>query len=475
MIASLGYAVMLVLAATPARGQQKTPAAKEIDAATIAAYEELGAEYRRPVIVPGYARDSEHEARKSGLPGFVFRNPPLPKLPDVAVPFGIALGGSSFDPNFTDEDMKQLARLRNLAQLSLGSTKVGAAGLKELAILENLSELHLGEAQINAAGLKELAGFKGLRSLTFRGWPKNAPIKELVRLKDLEELDLSQTGLQANDIKELGALRRLTTICILNVYDSDLATLSEIGQLYALSNTVGKDGVRPKSADDVVSFVVSGGITPAGLTLLRTFKNLNSLRFFNNRFTDTWLKAVLQFENLAELDLPDPLHNCAVTGVGLGELGNLKNFVSLKLAGAPLPPSGIKELATLKNLTTFELSSRLMTDRGLSQLTVLEQLTALHLNKTEVTNTGMKEVAGFKNLAKLSLSHTRVRDFGVRELSGLKELSSLDLSYTEVTDAALRELVGLKKLATLNLIGTRTTDAGIAELQKALPDCKIDR
>ena len=69
----------------------------------------------------------------------------------------------------------------------------------------------------------------------------------------------------------------------------------------------------------------------------------------------------------------------------------------------------------------------------------------------------------------------RVRDFGLKELAGLTNLSTLDLAGTEATDAGLRELVDLKNLTSLNLVGTRTTDAGIAELQKALPNCKVER
>ena len=46
---------------------------------------------------------------------------------------------------------------------------------------------------------------------------------------------------------------------------------------------------------------------------------------------------------------------------------------------------------------------------------------------------------------------------------------------TKITDAGLVHLKGLTNLQELDLSRTRTTDAGVAELQKALPNCKIEK
>jgi hypothetical protein len=54
------------------------------------------------------------------------------------------------------------------------------------------------------------------------------------------------------------------------------------------------------------------------------------------------------------------------------------------------------------------------------------------------------------------------------------ELESLDLGG-EVTDAAIPHLKTLSKLKTLSLFGSKVTDDGVKELQKAIPNCKIDR
>ena len=56
-----------------------------------------------------------------------------------------------------------------------------------------------------------------------------------------------------------------------------------------------------------------------------------------------------------------------------------------------------------------------------------------------------------------------------------RKLEVLNIRGTKITDAGLKHLEGLKQLQELHLEDTQVTDAGIAELQKALPNCKIQR
>ena len=57
----------------------------------------------------------------------------------------------------------------------------------------------------------------------------------------------------------------------------------------------------------------------------------------------------------------------------------------------------------------------------------------------------------------------------------LSPVYQCNLSYTGATDAGLKHLEKMKGLLRLNLRGNRVTADGVAALQKALPDCKIDR
>jgi Leucine-rich repeat (LRR) protein len=86
-----------------------------------------------------------------------------------------------------------------------------------------------------------------------------------------------------------------------------------------------------------------------------------------------------------------------------------------------------------------------------------------------------RPLAALKSLVWLNLHETPVTDAGLKGLAGLTSLKALFLSATEVSDVGLKELAALKNLRILHLQYTDVTDAGVAELQKALPNCKIER
>ena len=182
-----GCLVLLVLTATQGHSQE-TRAGTDIDAATIAAYEKLGAFYgamgtdRDPIFREG----AEHA--KKGVPGFRFRTFPAAKLPQVAVSFGLDLTGS----NVTDAGLKELAGLHKLTSLGLAVTQVTDAGLRELAGLSNLATLDLSETKVTDAGMKVLTG----------------------RLDNLASLDLSSTLVTDEGFKDLAGFKKLATLTL---------------------------------------------------------------------------------------------------------------------------------------------------------------------------------------------------------------------------------------------------------------------
>ena len=128
-------------------------------------------------------------------------------------------------------------------------------------------------------------------------------------------------------------------------------------------------------------------------------------------------------------------------------------------------------------VVSVDLSLTKATDAGLKELAGLKGLQRLVLDNTKVTDVGLKELAALKGLQTLDLNGCKgVTDAGLKELADLPGLEDLSLTFCEgVTDAGLKELAGLKGLRKLYLFGTKVTDAGVADLQKALPDCKINR
>jgi len=105
------------------------------------------------------------------------------------------------------------------------------------------------------------------------------------------------------------------------------------------------------------------------------------------------------------------------------------------------------------------------------------EVVEVDLRFSKITDVGMihlKELTKLETL-RLSLS-TMITDAGLVHLKGLTNLRTLDLKTTlQITDAGLVHLKGLTNLQELDLEDTQATDAGIAELQKALPNCKIEK
>jgi hypothetical protein len=75
----------------------------------------------------------------------------------------------------------------------------------------------------------------------------------------------------------------------------------------------------------------------------------------------------------------------------------------------------------------------------------------------------------------LILRRTQITDAGLKYFKGLPQLRVLNLGDTHVTDMGLVNLSGMPQLPSLSLWKTKVTNAGVADLQKALPNCKIER
>jgi hypothetical protein len=93
----------------------------------------------------------------------------------------------------------------------------------------------------------------------------------------------------------------------------------------------------------------------------------------------------------------------------------------------------------------------------------------------EFDDLDIKNCVVLHRLKKLSIAGSKITDEGLVYLQRLPEVESLDLSYSRITDNGLKRLGELKQLQSLNLANAQVTDAGVAELQKALPNCKIER
>jgi hypothetical protein len=223
---------------------------------------------------------------------------------------------------------------------------------------------------------------------------------------------------------------------------------------------------------------------------------------------DEALKRIAHLTNLTHLSFDAT----KVTNEGLKALAPLKRLSVLEFWDKPLTVEGIKALAPLKSLTVVTMDKEIDDDvlRALVETGLLHvfprafdtnqeraatqnDVRVLDLTSTKVTTAGLKYLAPVKSLSRVYL--LRTTDESLRALREAGLLHTLELAWAKddelpkseadvvrvvirgqkITDAGLKELAALKNLRLLTLQYTEVTDAGVAELQKALPNCKIER
>ena len=145
----------------------------------------------------------------------------------------------------------------------------------------------------------------------------------------------------------------------------------------------------------------------------------------------------------------------------------------------------------MANLEKLDLTGTATTAAGLVQhLKGFTQLRSLVLGYSITSPHSMKltdaDLFHLKELTKLEVlwlsngvapAEPRISDAGLENLKGMANLKGLGLSCAQITDAGLVHLKGLTKLQALRIggFGSEITNAGFADLQKALPDCKIEK
>ena len=202
---------------------------------------------------------------------------------------------------------------------------------------------------------------------------------------------------------------------------------------------------------DISHLALNSAITDAGLAHLKKLPKLESVSFSNTNITDAKLAHLKELANLKTIDF----RNTAITDAGVKELKSLTDLKKLDIG--------------------FHNNSSDQVVEQLAQLKSLTNLNRLSLSWTNVTDAGLVQLKGLTNLRELDLSFTRVTDAGLVHLKGLTKLKTLFLGGKNITDAGLVHLKEMTNLQKLTLRGTKITDAGVAELQKALPNCKIEK
>ncbi|MDA3960854.1 MAG: hypothetical protein PF961_08690 [Planctomycetota bacterium] len=106
---------------------------------------------------------------------------------------------------------------------------------------------------------------------------------------------------------------------------------------------------------------------------------------------------------------------------------------------------------------------------------VADNVVWLDLAGTSVDDSQLHLLTQLPRLQRLHLEGTAVTDKGLSHLKACPQLRYLNLYNTAITDTGLDRLHHLQQLEQLYLWQTQVTDKGVRRLQRALPDCQINR
>lgn len=125
-------------------------------------------------------------------------------------------------------------------------------------------------------------------------------------------------------------------------------------------------------------------------------------------------------------------------------------------------------------MTAVWLKDQKFTDADIEPLENLVNLKLLDLEHTEVSD--LHALKPLKALRILNLRDTPIHSQGMSVIGSLHNLVLLNLRHTPIADKDLKELYGLKKLRVVELAETPlVSDSSVKALEKALPECVVER
>jgi hypothetical protein len=219
----------------------------------------------------------------------------------------------------TDERMKKLALVSNLASLTMINVGFSDDGAKRIGELKTLRYLNIWGATVDEAAMKHLANVEDLQSFGVN-LSKEAALKGFTRFNKLEQLSLG-TPMSDSGMKEIGKIKTLKHLAL------------------SLSN-----------------------VTHEGLKELTHLKELQTLSFAGNyhKLTDASLQEIGRLSNLTSLDLT----YTAITDAGMVHLLPLAKLSNLNVYRTNLTDNGLMQLTGLKGLRKLEIGLTRVTPNG---------------------------------------------------------------------------------------------------------------
>lgn len=249
----------------------------------------------------------------------------FPECPELA---NVILDG----PQFSDQVVPHLERLRLLEGLGLRSVSISSDGFVKLANCPKLSNLSLCGDFVTDAHLKSVGCINGLRVLQIVRAPSvsNTGVSSLAVLKHLECLDFySVPKLSDDGAAVVASFPNLKSLNFLDTSITD-ATLDNVGKLTRLERL----GLRGHPIHD------------AGVSALSGLKTIRSLQLSDTNISDMASSTIGSLYELVELDLS----GTSVSDRSLETFARLPKLRSLELVDTSITEAGLQKLREAKTL-----------------------------------------------------------------------------------------------------------------------------
>ncbi len=247
----------------------------------------------------------------------------------------------------TEEGLKALAGMKNLADLDLsGVKKPTAKAFAALADCTKLEMLNLAETAIDDEALGKLDTLIALKELKLQS--TKVALKALgafAKWTKLRDLDLSETPLDETALASVAAAKDLEILVIQKSphKDADLKPLTKLTKLKKLD------------------LAESSKITGIGLAGLEASTGLETLLLNDTAISDDGMKAIAKFESVKMLDLD----RTKVTDVGIKLLASPRSLVALSFEETTVGDNGLLTVVDkAKKLEKVGVRKSKVTERG---------------------------------------------------------------------------------------------------------------
>jgi hypothetical protein len=209
--------------------------------------------------------------------------------------------------------------------------------------------------------------------------------------------------------------------------DSDMSRLDSLRDVKELYFQVGPDRAGAAKIDDL------------GFAHIRNLHDLEVLHAMDLPFlTDDALRSLSNLRSLREIRFEDDRN---FSDAGLAFLQHLKNLQTVTFYGDPFTDRGILYLRESADLEDLQLGLSLVTDEGAREIVAqFHNLKTLDLQGSNITDGGVAAIATLPHLEWLCLRNTSVTDSGIlalRSMSTLRDLYITPGSLRDETIAAL--------------------------------------